>query len=523
MKLEKLEKELKDVLEDLLKKEENSSFLFENIQSKYRLSARNLFRYLVLRTYDLRKIQDNLSELGISSLRTAEGYVLDNILNTLKLVKLLQGKKWKPDESPETIGFSKSKKLLRKHANKLFGTNDKKHNSHIMVTMPSEAAENLELIRNLTREGMEVARINLSHDDIPTWEKMIQNIKLVAKEMDVPLQIYMDLAGPKIRIGEIWVPKNKKVGEFRNFIRVKADDHLWLTKEQTTGKKAVWDTEGRIISWAEVSVSLPQIIDDIKVGDPIFFDDGKIEARVISKQDDRVELLIIHAHKSKLGAEKGINLPHTWLNLPSLTERDIELLPFVNQYADIVGYSFVRYEEDVEKLYNELEPFDNKDLGVVFKIETREAFESLPLILLKAMRRGKIGVMIARGDLAVEIGYERISEVQNEILWLCEAAHVPVIWATQVLENLAKKGIATRAEVSDVSVSVQAECVMLNKGPHIVQAVRTLNNILEKMDAHTSKKKSKMRPLMVAKLNLDKIKKMEKNRNSKALQKEAVH
>src|SRR5690606_31555580 len=137
----------------------------------------------------------------------------------------------------------------------------------------------------------------------------------------------------------------------------------------------------------------------------------------------------------------------------------IEDLPFACKYADIVGYSFVRTADDVKCLYEELKKNNAENLGVVFKIENQEAFENLPEILIQGMERNKIGVMIARGDLAVEIGFERISEVQNQILWLCEAAHIPVIWATQVLENLAKTGIPTRAEISDAALGVQAECV----------------------------------------------------------------
>jgi pyruvate kinase len=115
------------------------------------------------------------------------------------------------------------------------------------------------------------------------------------------------------------------------------------------------------------------------------------------------------------------------------------------------------------------------------------------------MKHPKIGVMIARGDLAVEVGFERISEVQNEILWICEAAHIPVIWATQVLENLAKTGMPTRAEISDASLGAQTECVMLNKGPYINQAISTLENILIRMESHGYKRKHALRPLRIAK------------------------
>jgi len=107
-------------------------------------------------------------------------------------------------------------------------------------------------------------------------------------------------------------------------------------------------------------------------------------------------------------------------------------------------------------------------------------------------------VMIARGDLGVELGFERMAEVQEEILWICEATHVPVIWATQVLESLAKKGLATRAEVTDAAMGCRAECVMLNKGSHIIQAVKTLSDILVRMQDHQAKKSSQMRPLRIA-------------------------
>jgi len=135
---------------------------------------------------------------------------------------------------------------------------------------------------------------------------------------------------------------------------------------------------------------------------------------------------------------------------------------------------------------------------MVLKIENKEAFQNLPYLILKAMESPTIGIMTARGDLAVELGVERLSEVQEEIMWLCEAALIPNIWATQVLESLAKKGIASRAEVTDAAMSVRTECIMLNKGPYIVKALRTLNAILSLMEKHQSKKQGTLRSLNVA-------------------------
>ena len=128
---------------------------------------------------------------------------------------------------------------------------------------------------------------------------------------------------------------------------------------------------------------------------------------------------------------------------------------------------------------------------MILKIETRRAFEHLPGMLLAALGNERpAGVMIARGDLAVECGYERLAEVQEEILWLCQAAHVPVIWATQVLDSLAKTGRPSRAEITDAAMGVRTECVMLNKGPRIIEAISVLDDILRRMEQHHRKKRS---------------------------------
>jgi pyruvate kinase len=183
------------------------------------------------------------------------------------------------------------------------------------------------------------------------------------------------------------------------------------------------------------------------------------------------------------------------LHLPALTEKDLQDLPFIVAHADLVGMSFVRDPRDIYDLQSRLEQLGGQRLGIVLKIETRQAFERLPNLVLAVMRHHTAGVMIARGDLAVECGYERLAEVQEEILWISEAAHMPVIWATQVLETLAKKGQPSRAEITDAAMGERAECVMLNKGPHMVEAVRVLDDILRRMQAHQNKKMSTLRSL----------------------------
>jgi pyruvate kinase len=215
---------------------------------------------------------------------------------------------------------------------------------------------------------------------------------------------------------------------------------------------------------------------------------------------DEVHVKITHAGPAghRLRADKGINLPKSKLSLPALTDKDMQDLKFVVQYADMVGYSFVHTADDVRRLQMQLKEMGKRDLGIVLKIETRAAFDNLPDILLAALESPVVGVMIARGDLAVEVGFERMAEIQEEMLWMCEAAHIPVIWATQVLERLSKKGDYSRAEITDAAMSERAECVMLNKGPYVLAAVQTLDNILKRMQAHQLKKRSMMRPLKLA-------------------------
>lgn len=248
---------------------------------------------------------------------------------------------------------------------------------------------------------------------------------------------------------------------------------------------------------ARIGCTLPEIFDHVHPGEAVDFDDGRIRGQIVSVSPDAVTVSIDHPMRGavKLKAGKGINLPDTDLPIPALTDRDVADLSSMVELADLVEVSFVRTPSDVEQLLDELTRRGDHHLGLVLKIETRQAFEHLPQLLLTAMRRRRVGVMIARGDLAVECAYEHMAELQEEILWLCEAAHLPVIWATQVLEQLAKTGLPSRAEISDAAMSERAECVMLNKGPYISDAVTVLDDILRRMTEHHYKKSALLRPL----------------------------
>ena len=172
-------------------------------------------------------------------------------------------------------------------------------------------------------------------------------------------------------------------------------------------------------------------------------------------------------------------------------------MEFAARHADMIGLSFTNSPDDVRALHQHLHKLGRDDIGAVLKIETKRGFANLPAILMEALKFPASGVMIARGDLAVECGFERMSEVQEEILWVCESAHIPVIWATQVLEGLTKRGHASRAEVTDAAMAQEAEAVMLNKGEHVIEAVEMLDDILQRMQGHHHKKRSMLRKLQL--------------------------
>lgn len=277
-------------------------------------------------------------------------------------------------------------------------------------------------------------------------------------------------------------------------------DSLILTRDLNPGQPATCDSLGRLLKPATIGCTLPEVFACVRPHERIWLDDGKLGGVVTSVCEDQIHVEITDAKAggARLGADKGINLPDSKLVLPALTSKDLNDLAFVAANADLVGYSFVHEPAGITELRSHLERLGGSRVSLVLKIETRRAFQRLPDLLLAAMRWPSAGAMIARGDLAIECGYERLAEVQEEVLWICEAAHVPVIWATQVLESLAKGGQPSRAEITDAAMGQRAECVMLNKGPHILEAVEALDDILGRMQAHQTKKRSLLRPLRLA-------------------------
>lgn len=583
-KIEGLLEEMDGLIEHARAAEKALKPTLKTINEDYHKSARNLAHYLAIRQHDLTRLQKQLGYLGMSRLARAESHIMASLqLIRFMLNKVLEKKdlKLKPG-----LSIKNANKLLNEHTKKLLGYRSRGRRVRIMVTQPTQAAYDYNMVYQMIENGMNCARINCAHDGPEVWQLMIKNIKQAATELGRKVKITMDLAGPKIRTGEIrpgarvrkfsperdemgnvtqpailfftkkltqesdpnslpiapesW--ESLKVGDQLKFtdtrgstrrlkvmatneedillhcydssyistgtllypeadnlspvevgeippvarsILLRINDYITVHRANIPGEPAVFDEDGNLIQEAHISCQLPEVFEAVKPGEPILFDDGKIAGVIEEVFEDSFRVRITRAKLTgaRLKAEKGINFPDTDLHISGLTAKDREDLNFVVKHADAVNFSFVNTAQDVNELLDLLKALGAFDqLNIILKIETKRAFDNLPGILLAAMQTKYIGVMIARGDLAVETGWDNIGWVQKEILAICNAAHIPSVWATQVLENLAKKGLPSRSEITDATYSLRAECVMLNKGVYINDAISLLSRILTDLE-----------------------------------------
>ena len=591
--------ELDALLADLDRARVDRADQIASVAAPHRAAAENLVDYATVRRHDLRELQSRLLDAGISPLIGCEVDVQASLRAARAAVAALAGQDPSVHADPESTGRARrvGDEELAAAAERLLGRGVPDRAGRVMVTMPSEAADDPELVIGLAERGMELARINCAHDDRERWARMIAHVRLAEERVGRAIPVSMDLAGPKLRSGPIalgeavgrarvtrdadgsviepahlWMTpddvdpehtqpapavagrpalsvrvdrqwlRRRKVGQeidvpdarrvTRTFtvvrveeggvlaegsrnayvregsrlsceydrtrlhgipqvprrIRLRRGDTLVLTTDMTP---VVPPTDGSEI---RLGCALPEAVAALRVGDPVLFDDGVIagEVRRVSAEGDpdgpwaRVEVVRCRADGRWLGSEKGINLPETGVQVPALTEEDRHALHFAAEHADVVALSFVRSPQDVVEAVEAIEDAGRqvgRTPGLLVKIETGDGYRALPQILLAAMRHDRAGVMIARGDLAVEMGFESLSEIPRNILLMSQAARLPVVLATQVLESLAKTGLPSRAEISDAGSAQRAECVMLNKGPYIGEAIDALVAINARMEA----------------------------------------
>lgn len=450
--------------------------------------AKNLAAYLSLRQRDLRNLQQSLIPYGLSSIGRSEA----KTLATLQALKVTLAKLAHIEDStlyPDIEQFQIGIQNLDKQANQMFGNQSEEFRTRIMVTLPSEAAEDVDLIDEMLTAGMNIARINCSHDDQTIWKKMIQLVKSRSEKLNKPVKIQLDIAGPKIRVDWSYSQQKKD--------KVKVGDKIQLISDI----KYLEKSDDTIVY---LGCPFPTIYSQLEIGDRVFFDDGIFQAHIISCNEHSAALQIdqVKGGSGRIKVEKGINFPDTAIDIDIIDEKDAQDIEFACQYADIINLSFVRNKQDIEavqqKLVQHLGEKANQ-MALMVKIENTQAVSNIVEIIMTAASKNPTAIMIARGDLAVEAGYVRLAELQQEIMWLCEAAATPVVWATEVLANLVDNGIPARAELTDVVEGARSECVMLNKGPYIVPAIKLLAKILRKVEINQFKKTPQLRALNIAK------------------------
>jgi pyruvate kinase len=321
------------------------------------------------------------------------------------------------------------------------------------------ASSSWEAIEAMARAGMNVARLNFSHGNHATHLKAIQAIRGLNRKLNHPIAVLLDTQGPEIRTGEISGSLDLKVGETFTFtVRPEVDP------EQQS-----------------VHVNYQDLAKDLKVGDRVTVDNGLINLQVLQVQDGRLQCKVIDG--GKLGSRKHVNLPGVRVNLPSITEKDRADIRFGLQHdVDFLALSFVRSPEDVLEARKLIEEAGSK-ARIIAKIENREGLDNFDAILAEAD-----GIMVARGDLGVEIDLHDLPVVQRQMVRSCAIAGKPVIVATHLLESMVTSPMPTRAEVTDVANAVyeMADAVMLSgetaAGKHPSRCVEVMDRITRRIE-----------------------------------------
>jgi pyruvate kinase len=450
-------------------------------RADFQESAANLAHYMAFRRRDLRALQRSLMKLGLSSLGRLESRVSPTLVAVKAALAALA--RLPPEEGPSSETFFAGERLLAKRTHELLGAPTSRA---LLVTCPTEAADDPSFMLALAERRIEAVRINCAHDSPDRWEGMIRHVRAAEEATGRRFKILMDLGGPKIRTGKVRLPEGTK--------RVKKGMLVAIAPSGGLERVAICDKH------CSVECTLPEALSAARVGDRLYVDDGKLAAKVERTEPWGLVARVTQAAAKgvRLKPEMGLNFPDTTLKIAALTDKDLCDLDFVAVHADGIGFSFVQSAADVEVLQDALRqrrPRDWQTLSLILKIETAQAVRNLPDIVVHAAGRQPTGIMIARGDLAIEIGFARTAEMQEEILWIGEAAHVPVIWATQVLEQLIRKGKPSRGEMTDAAMAARAECVMLNKGPYVFEAIDELQRLLERMEEHQRKKTPQLRRL----------------------------
>jgi pyruvate kinase len=327
-----------------------------------------------------------------------------------------------------------------------------------IVSTLGPASNTPEIIENLVRAGVNVFRLNFSHSTHEEHLKSVQCIRSLSKKLSAPITILQDLQGPKIRVGKL-----------KNSIELNDGDEVTLTTAAITGDSRA------------IPIDYKRLHEFAKVGMKVLFDDGLIEMVIVGIKGNEIHCKVIFG--GELKERKGVNIPGAQLDIECLTEKDLKDLEFgIKNEVDYIALSFVRHEDDIVQLRTILDKRNSK-ARIVAKIEMLEALTRLDEIIHKSD-----AIMVARGDLAVEVGQTQLAHTQKNIIQLCNALGKPVITATQMLESMVKNPRPTRAEVTDVSNAVLdgSDALMLSaetaSGKYPVRCVQTMHDVIVEVE-----------------------------------------
>tara|TARA_B100000212_G_scaffold75729_1_gene53600 strand:- start:327 stop:1757 length:1431 start_codon:yes stop_codon:yes gene_type:complete len=320
------------------------------------------------------------------------------------------------------------------------------------------SSSDYQILREMVIKGVDVVRLNFSHGSHKDHKKVISNVRKISDELGVPITILQDLQGPKIRVGKLE----------KEQIVLKDGNNLSVSSKNIIGNQD--------------SISIDNnVIGDIKIGEKILIDDGKIELKVVSKEDKQLEATVVRG--GILLERKGVNLPESDIKLSSVTEKDIKDLNFgLKNDVDWIALSFVRSEKDILELKNLIKS-NGYSTKVIAKIEKPQAIKNIDDIITESD-----GLMVARGDLGVEVPMETVPIIQKKIVDKCNLACKPVIIATQMLESMITSKTPTRAESNDVANAVLdgTDAVMLSAesatGKYPLLAVESMSRIINSVE-----------------------------------------
>ncbi len=323
------------------------------------------------------------------------------------------------------------------------------------------ASNNEDILTELILSGMNVARFNFSHGSYEDHKKTLELVKKVSKKLNIPVATMLDTKGPEIRLGKF--ESKVTLAEGSNFI---------LTTKEVIGNNE------------KASITYEDLYKDIKLGDTILLNDGIVELKVLDiKKNHDIHCMVINT--GEVSSNKSINLPDVSLGLPSLTDKDISDIMFaVENKFDFIAASFVRKAEDITKIKEILDNNNASNIKIISKIENKEGLQNFDAIL-----KVSDAIMVARGDLGVEMPMERIPILQKQFITKCYQAGKPVITATQMLETMVNNPRPTRAEVSDVANAVidGTSAIMLSAesavGKYPCECVKTMVNIASEVES----------------------------------------